>query len=205
MAGRFDPSPVSDLVRHDWAAALREARVRPDAWGRAQGLGWAARFAPDAEVVAIAEEALAACASAADPYERVGASAWPLRALIERGHAARAAAMLGEVLLRAEAIENPVSRVDALFLVWQAVYPLGSEVRRTVLAPLLRTAVATNAWKPQRVLQVIVYILAEEEPSLADEVAAAMPPGQYQRAAARRLAGGERQELRPFFWPQGGG
>jgi len=27
-----------------------------------------------------------------------------------------------------------------------------------------------------------------------------MPPGQYQRAAARRLAAGERQQPRPFFW-----
>ena len=200
MRTTFDPSPVSDLVRNDWAAALREARARPDAWGRAQGLGWAARFAPDAEVVAIAGEALAACADAADAYVRVGASAWPLRALAERGHPERAAEALGEVLPRAEAIENPVSRVDALFLVWQAAYPLGGEARRAVLAPLLRTAVATNAWKPQRVLQSIVYMLPAEERDLADEVVAAMPPGQYQRAAARRLAAGERQQPRPFFW-----
>jgi hypothetical protein len=200
MPGRFDPAPVSGLARHDWAAALREARARPDAWGRAQGLGWAARFAPDAEVAALAGEALAACAEAADAYVRVGASAWPLRALAERGHPERAAEALGEVLPRAEAIENPVSRVDALFLVWQAAYPLGGEARRAVLAPLLRTAVAANAWKPQRVLQSIVYMLPEEERALADQVVAAMPPGQYQRAAARRLAAGERQQPRPFFW-----
>jgi hypothetical protein len=204
MTSRFDPSPVSELARRDWPAALREARARPDAWGRAQGLGWAARFAPDAEVVAIAEEALAACAGAEDAYEQVGASAWPLRALVERGHPARAMELLGEVLPRADAIENPVSRVDALFLVWQAAYPLGGEARRTVLAPLLRTAVATNAWKPQRVLQSIVYMLPGEERSLADEVVAAMPPGQYRRAAARRLAAGERQQPRPFFWGDDG-
>jgi len=205
VAATFDPSPVGDLARRDWPAALREARARPDAWGRAQALGWAARFAPDAEVAAIAGEALAACADAVDAYVRVGAAAWPLRALIERGHPERAASMLREVLPHAEAVENPVSRVDALFLLWQAAYPLGSGTRRTVLAPLLRTAVATNAWKPQRVLQSIVYMLGDEERSLADEVVAAMPPGQYRRAAARRLAAGERQQPRPFFRVRGDG
>jgi hypothetical protein len=198
--GRFDPAPFRELVDRDWPGALREARASEDPWRRALGLGWAARFAADADVVAIADEALTACAGAAEPYVRVGASAWPLRALIERGHGPSAAEMLPAVLERAGAITNPVSRVDALFLVWQAVYPLGGDTRRAALTPLLDAAAATQAWKPGWVLELIAYMAADDEPALADLVLASIPDDRRRRAAARRLAAGERQQTRRFFW-----
>jgi hypothetical protein len=191
---------VCRLASTDWRRAYKRAEAIIDVWYRRQALACVARFAPTPEVIRVAGKALSASDAAADPYQRLAAQAWPIRALIERGYTADAERAAGLAIRHASEIENPVNRVDALFLVWQAVYPLGPRARNEVLTPLMQAARAANSWKPQRVLQSVVFMLPADERTLADEIVEAMPPGKYKRTTARRLAAGEHQEPRPFFW-----
>jgi hypothetical protein len=191
---------VGQLAQRDFPQARARARAIPDGFLRAQALAWVARYAPAAEVIACAREALEAARQAEDPYQQVAAAAWAVRALAERDHPGEAHDTITQVLARAPSIANPVSRVDGLFLIWQAAYPLGAAIRGSVLAPLLTAASGAESWKPQRVLQSIVFMLPPEDRALAESVIAAMAPGKYQRSAVRRRAAGERQEPRAFFW-----
>jgi hypothetical protein len=191
---------VCQLAQRDWERARTRARDIPDAFLRAQALAWVARYAPAAEVAKCARQALDSALSADDPYRQVAAAAWAVRALIERDQPRESEKAIEHALDRAPHISNPVSRVDGLFLVWHAAYPLGAVTRRRVLTPLLAAASSAESWKPQRVLQSIVVTLPPDDRALAEDVVAAMAPGKYQRSAARRLTAGERQEPRAFFW-----
>lgn len=119
----------------DTSAAHALARSISDPWYRCQALAWVARFAPEAQFKAIVQESLAAGKAADDPYQVVGTTAWSLAALVERGHNNEVRCLLPSLLTHAAAIVNPVSRLDALFLLWQAVFPLGIEFHRQVLDP----------------------------------------------------------------------
>src|SRR4051794_30121912 len=58
--------------------------------------------------------ALSAAAAANDTYQQVAATAWPIRALIERGVHRPAEQAVMAALNIAPTIPNPVSRVDAV-------------------------------------------------------------------------------------------
>ena len=200
MTLRAQRDLVCQLALLDSQQAHTRARAIPEALFRAQALAWVARYAPPTDVVEFAREALDAALSADDPYRQVAALAWTVRALAERDHPREAEDAIDTALERAALIANPVSGVDGLFLVWQAAYPLGAPIRARVLTPLLAAACSADSWRPQRVLLSIVFMLPAEERARAEQVVASMAPGKYQRAAARRLAAGERQEPRRFFW-----
>ncbi len=129
------------------SAAHALARSISDPWYRCQALAGVARFAPAAQFKAIVQESLAAGKAADDPYQVVGATAWPLAALVERAHNNEVHRLLPSLLTYAAAIANPVSRIDALFLLWQAVFPLGIEFHRQVLDPLVKACREADSWK----------------------------------------------------------
>jgi hypothetical protein len=180
--------------------ALALARQVSHPWYRAQALAWVARFAPEAGVVRIAQEALRTASRAEDPYQVVGASAWPIRALIERDHRERAVQQLPSLLESAERIQHPVSRIEALFLLVQAVWPLGSRGRKPVLDRLALLCQTTPGWRAGRALRELALMLADEDETEARRVADSMPQGPYKRQALRRLTAGRRARPRPFFW-----
>ena len=115
------------LAAINFSAALAAAREVSDPWYACQALAWVARYAPETELPRIAEEALEEAARASDPYQRVGASAWPVRALIEREQSARVHSLLPAILAQVGQIDNFGSRSQALFLLFQAVFPLGRD------------------------------------------------------------------------------
>lgn len=199
MSARTERDLVSEIALHDSPRAHQRARAIAEPLYRAQALAWVARYAPDAEVVRIAREALMGAAAADDPYHRVAATAWPIRALVERDFVAEAERGVATALDCAALIENPVSRVDALFLVWQGAYPLGAAMRARITTPLLAAALSADSWKPQRTLLSLIFMLPPSDRASAEQIVDCMPAGKYKRGAARRLAAGERQEPRSFF------
>ena len=179
----------------DFKKSLALARNVSQSWFRCQALAGAARFAPDEQVVKTAEEAIAAALTATDCYKQVAATAWPLRALIERSQQQKAIQSLPNILALSGKIENPVSRSDALFLLWEAFFPTQSH--KSVLGALVKSC--TGHWKADYILRQVVIILASEDVEEARKLAISMPESKYKRQAEKRLAEGQKQQARQFF------
>ena len=195
---------ICDLVARraitDTRAARALARSISKPWYRCQALAWVARFAPEIQVKAIARESLAAGNTADEPYKVVGASAWPVAALVERAYNNEVHRLLPGLLSRAASITNPVSRIDALFLLWQAVFPLGIKFHCQVLGPLVEASLEADSWKgPNRLCQVVL-MLALTSPLEAKQLVMSMPEGRHKRQVTRQIASGECQSPRRFFW-----
>ena len=154
-----------------------------------------ARFAPKENVVPVAREALKAAFSDSDSYRQVAATAWPLRALIEREFGGVAQNQLPEILKLSREIANPVSRSDALFLLWESVFPVQQQ------GVLLDELVAScqNHFKADTLLRDTVLILASRNPQRARKLAEKMPDGKAKRQALKRLEAGEICATRAFF------
>jgi hypothetical protein len=190
--------PLIALAKSDTAEALRRARSQPLPANRCQFLAWVARFAPDGEVVSIANEALAASALVDDPYWSVAIAAWALRALVERGHDKECRRALHPVLERAQRIAHPVCRMDALEILLHAVFAV-AQARGGVLHLLVPACKSASTWKAPRCLSRTAVLLARAAPSESALVLAALGDGKYKRQALREIAAGG-GEPRSFFW-----
>jgi hypothetical protein len=187
-------------AKTDFRTGRRLAREVSEPWFRAQALAWVARFGPEEVVERVAEEALKAAGLGRDAYQQVGAGAWAVRALAERGRirtASDAASGLAEL---SAGIEHPVSRLNALFLLWQAAQPLDRGVRQMVLSKLVAACHSAASWQAGRTLYATALILAAEEPEEARRIVEQMAEGRYRRQAQRHLAEGNTLGPRPFFW-----
>lgn len=192
---------AQQLAKSDTASALALAQEINDPWFRSQALAWIGRFAegdPYKDILAAAR-----CASwgATDPYEAVGSAAWWLRALIERGAARDALAEVSRLIDTSQRIPNPVSRLDALYLVFQAVFDV-DEARRPLLDALLAACASADSWRAARCRSDVAVMLHRQHPGDAARVIAAMPEGRRKRQAIRRTTVGSEVDLtpRPFFW-----
>lgn len=181
----------------DFARALSLARKVSEPWFRCQALAYVARFAPEERVVKIAEEAIAAALAATEPYVRVAATAWPLRALIERNQGQKAVRLLPSILDLCPQIEGPKSRGDALFLLWEALFPMGGNTRRSMTNALVESCVGHE--KGHWVLREAALSLAFEDREEAFRVAALIPEGKSKRQAEKRLAEGQKFQVKSFF------
>jgi hypothetical protein len=101
----------------------------------------------------------------------------------------------------ASEIELAASRAEALLLVWQAVFPLGTEARHKVLDALLTTCKPADSWRVGRVFQEVAWMLADEDRGNAERVIAALPEGRWKRQAKRRVETGEAMPPRPSSGP----
>ena len=183
-------------AKTDFKKALALARKVSESWFRCQALAEAARFAPDDEVVSTAKEAISAALTATDSYKRVAATAWPLRALIERNQEQKAVQQLPEILALAAQIENSVSRSDALFLLWQAFFPV--QDHESILGALVKSC--AGHWKADYILRQVVLILASESTEEAHKLADSMPEGKYKRQAEKRLSEGQKEQAWRFYY-----
>jgi hypothetical protein len=189
------------LAKSDTVAALQVAHEIPDAWFRAQALAWISRYAEGESCRAIASSARLASQAAEDPYQTVGSAAWWVRALIERGASESASAEIPALLEAARSIAHPVSRIDALYLLFQAVFEVGP-ARQLVLDALLEAGAAARSWKAGDRLREAAVMLHRDFPEQAARVIAAMPEGKYKRQAVRRTSATCKtfRGPRPFFW-----
>lgn len=195
MSATTERDIATCAAKSDYKKALSLARKVSESWFRCQALAHVARFAPDEQVVPTAKEAISAALTATDSYKRVAVTAWPLRALIERSQGQKAAQLLPDILALASQIQNPVSRSDALFLLWEAFFP--AQGHKPVLGALVKSCV--GHWKADYILRQVVIILASEDIEEAHNLADSMPEGKYKRQAEKRLAEGQKQQVRHFF------
>lgn len=188
------------LAKTDTAAALERARAIDDPWFRSQALAWIARFAPEAEFKLILSEARESSWAAEDKYKVVGSSAWRIRAMIERDHAPLAEAEVPDLLKCAMDIGHPVSRLEALFLLFESVFTVDS-CRRSVLSGLIDACRAANSWKSgDRLCEAAVMLAFAGHSDEASATVDAISSEKYRRKATERIANGERRGPRPFFW-----
>src|SRR5690349_16269134 len=116
---------VCELAPSDTARALATARSINDSWFACQALAWVARYAPDSQFTGIIKESLSVVSAEPDPYRVVAPAAWPIRAIVERDYLKMLPAIVSNLLVRAQGIENFGSRSEALFMIFQAIFPAG--------------------------------------------------------------------------------
>ena len=189
-----------ERAKADTPAALALARAIDDPWFRSQAMAWIARFASETELPAILNEARESSWAATDKYKVVGSSAWRLRAMIERDKPDGAAAEMPELLSCAAEIDHPVSRLEALFLLFESIFEV-ERARRGTLDALIAASLAAMSWKSGFWLREAALMLASAGyADEADQVISAMPDGKYRRQVIERIGKGERRTPRPFFW-----
>lgn len=202
--GNVSPTKARDsaigLAKTDTTAALALARTIDDPWFRSQALAWIARFASEADFPPILSEGRESSWAAGDKYKIVGSSAWRVRAVIERGNTSAAAAEMPELLRCAAEISHPVSRLEALFLLFESVFEADG-CRRLVLDALIDACQVAKSWKSgDRLREAAVVLAFAGYQGDVDQVLAAMSEGKYRRQALERIGRGQRREPRRFFW-----
>ncbi len=191
------------LANSDWRAAVGRARAVTDPWYRCQALAWAARFAPDEELVRIADEAIKTATAGKDAYQKVAAVAWPVRALIERGNLARAGKAVNGVLARVPEFQYADAQAEALFLLLQAALPAPHTVWKPVFEAIFNMPHPPIHWRQRRVMRDAILMVHARDPALADVARGRVKDDKTRRQVDRRLAASERVEPRSFFHSTG--
>ena len=142
--------------------------------------------------------ALRAREKCAHGYRRAAAAAWPLRAMIERDEMGEFERVLRYLLEHAEAADPPVSRADALLLLWQAVYP-SPKHRERLFSKVVAACHRAGSWKGDVLLGDVALIIASEDSAAAAALAKAMPDGKVKCALHRKLERGESLPPSTFF------
>lgn len=194
-----DRRAVFDVAATDNHYALRIARQIKVPWYRCQALACVARFAPHGEFDERVDEALLAGFEGPNAYKRAAVSAWPLRAIIERGQTARLAELVPKLTAMAQAIEHPVSRMDALGSLLDGVFPAGDPHRKTVFEAYASACDGANSWKAGRGLAGVALRFAPIDPELARAIIQSMRDGPYKRRAMRELPTARDVRLRSYF------
>ena len=195
----MDPKLLS-LAKVDLKAARKRAERDRDPYKRTQSLGWIIRFAGEPNIRPVVDAAFKSAFENEDSYKAVASAAWPLRALGERGDLRAVRKFLPKVLALVPKIENAVARGDALFLLFQALLPIGETDVAAVLRLLTNTCKEMNSWKGPEILRDVALMIGAKNAEKARAIVAGMPECRARRQAAKRLDAGEMLEPRQFFW-----
>jgi len=175
------------LAAQDAVAALGLAREIPAPWFRAQALAAVARWIDEAQVERVAAESLRSAEACSDDYQRGAVAAWPIRALLERGRSASAAAALDAARRHALAASPSGSRAEALFGLLQAAWELGASTRRMLVEDLVATHEQDSFWRVSRCLVDALAMLRATEPDLADRIAKSLADPRLKAKAVKGL------------------
>lgn len=188
------------LASTDPARALATARAIRDPWFACQALAWVARYAPEPQFIKIIRESLRVCSTELDPYRVVAPAAWPIRAIVERNHSQLLPAVIPDLLRRANDIENLGSRSEAIFLLFQAVFPAGRGSWFPVLQSLREASTPLINWRQRRNLCDAVLITWNVDEQLALEITNGLDDLKLKKKIEKLLARSKPYEPRPFFW-----
>jgi hypothetical protein len=191
------------LAPSDSARALATARSIKDPWFACQALAGVARYAPDSEFSKIIQESLRVIRDEVDRYRVVAPAAWPIRAIVERNRLEMLPSIVPELLLRADDIWIFASRSEALFMLFQAIFPGGRENWLPVLESLRRASTPLINWRQRRNLLEAVMIVRGEDEALALEIMNSVVDEKLKRKMERTWATSEPHLPRPFFWITG--
>lgn len=188
------------LAPTDHGQALTIARLIPDPWFACQALAWVARFAPDDQVRPIVRESLRTAIKAKDPFRIVVASAWPIRAIIERGQMKLLRPALAELLERVPSIEPAASKSEALFILFQAVFPAGSDMWRPIFDALISGSLPVEHWRQRRNLADAIEIVWNDDKRLASQIISGLDDVKLKQRVVKAIERGRLRSPRPFFW-----
>lgn len=194
------PKEIQDLAKRDSAAAYQRAAGLDTPWNRSQALGWVARYAPEGKLIRTTNAALAAAAKDGDPYRAVGASAWPIRALVERGEEDAARRAVQRVLPIAERIDHNGSRGEALMLLFEAVIPGAREIWQPVLEALVSSQREPPHWRHARALRDALIMAGAADAAIAAGYLPRIWDETIRERVEKAIAEGESREPRAFFW-----
>jgi hypothetical protein len=142
------------IAASDYELALAQSDAISDPWFATQALAAVLRYCPDVRVSHVFRKASSRAETCPDAYARGAVSAWIIRALVERGMVVEASSLLRVALQHSLQASPNGSRGEALFLLYQAAYPLGV---RTV-EPLLRHLASFHESAPHwRVTRALVH------------------------------------------------
>jgi len=188
------------LAPSDPALALSTARAIDDPWFACQALAWVARFGPEQEFSKTIDESLHVVRGEIDPYRAVAPSAWPLRAIVERVRLGILPSVIPDLLARAEQIEILASRSEALFLLFQAVFPASREHWFPVLESLRKASTPLISWRQKRNLAEAIMIVRGADEQLALEMYNAVDDQKLKKKLTKMWAISEPHVPREFFW-----
>ncbi|HEV2861005.1 MAG TPA: hypothetical protein VGX48_08370 [Pyrinomonadaceae bacterium] len=191
---------AAKIAPEDSDRALAVARGISDPWFACQALAHVARFSPENKFKRIIEESLRMSYSADDPFKTVASAAWPIRAIVERNRSEMLDSIIPELLTRAEQIELLASRSEALFLLFQAIFPAGRERWLIVFQGLLKASSPLINWRQRRNLRDAVLMLRKEEAGLASEIIGALEDAKLKRQIESRMMRPDVRLPRAFFW-----
>ena len=199
MSATEERDQVSGLAPTNTVKALAMARRISDSWFRCQALADVARYASEELVSRIGQEALRTALQQQDPFNVVGASAWPVRALIERDQTDSLPLWLNELVKRAQSIDHPVSKLEALFLLWQGAFPFEHPETDQIFEEFVRACGSANSWKAGSRLEEGILMLASRHAKRAADVAERMGDGKYKRRTLKKLSEQIHLPPRRFF------
>ncbi|MBC7529767.1 MAG: hypothetical protein H7308_19735 [Chthonomonadaceae bacterium] len=183
----------------DFVLALSLAQNLAVAWDRTTSLAAVARYAPEAEVILVAEKALKTAQLTGDMFKQVAASAWVVRALVERARVKEAEQIALSLLKQAEQIEHPVSKTGALTILWGATWIMPTPLRQRVLNSLLAACLVANSWRSGRTMRYVALVVANEDRPQAQRIIDSMRDNRYKRGAQQKLDAGQTEKLGKFF------
>ncbi|MEM9282715.1 MAG: hypothetical protein AAGA96_12880 [Verrucomicrobiota bacterium] len=149
MSATLQRDQASALAKSNPKQALAKAKAISEPWFRAQALAWVARFT-DSDPVPIAKLAAKAASKCDDDYKRSAVRAWEVAALAERNESKQAERALKAAVAMAEAVQPVSSRSEALFLLFQAAFPVGRKQAEWVCARLDATCPEAEHWRCKR-------------------------------------------------------
>lgn len=184
--------------------ALRIAEAIEAPWFRSQALSHVGRYWPDEQYERILIAAAQAADSQDEVYKRVAASAWPIRAYLERGNVKPAQALLGKYTAATNQISNMGSRSEALLLLFQAAKPFSSELWRPVFQALVDASDPSLSWRQGRAVLYAAKMIVSDDRQLVQGAVQRLSNEKHFRRLKIAL---DNSQLKPqlprqFFWEQ---
>jgi hypothetical protein len=192
-----------NLAPGNWIGAVAVADQVADPWYACQAYAWCGRYSPASESIALIEESFRRACACKDAYQRLAATAWPLRALIELGHSERASAAFETIRSGLEVELTSGRRAEACFLVFQALAAGPRELAARALDWLLVLLDSAGHWRERRAVREAVIEAVTIGLISASDVSRLIKDERLMAQTAARLARGERREPRVFFWSHG--
>lgn len=188
------------LARHDHSKATEYAERIKSPWFRTQAIAAIARHAPtDEECLALANRAFAVAREGADGYQIAGVSAWPLRALIERGFVNEAMERLPELIEYARQETRLGSRAEALMRLFEAALPLGAHAQELIVEALLEIEHTSPGWRSSRALRDCCQLILHTDSERAKVFSAKIHKTSYRQQALTAIAEGRCGYRRTYF------
>lgn len=183
-------------AKTDPIKAVEIAREIADPWFACQAMTRAARHSSDDTFDKLVEEAFRVSQKSTDLFQVVAVSAWPIRAMIDRGRVGKIDSILYSLLELAKAIEPLSSRSEALFLLLQSVYPVGAQSRLLVVRAIAEASTPTVSWRQARNLRDTILMIWNDHPEVASDLLERVAGAKTRRQVLQKVERGE------FYMPR---